>query len=118
MDECLAYFRKAVTDPQSVPPWSEWWPANAGLVEQVFPRHDFVRLKHRRLLGALQILQARGELPDTYYMPSALLTGTCELCGERTTHSGGLGGGYITCPIHGAIITYDCRPDDPDKRSA
>ncbi len=28
MDECPAYFRRAVAEPQSVPPWSEWWEAN------------------------------------------------------------------------------------------
>ena len=64
MEECLAYFRLAVADPARVPPWSEWWAANSGLVERVFPLLDYVRLKHRGLLGARQILQLRGELPE------------------------------------------------------
>ena len=41
VEECLAYFQLAVTDPARVPPWSEWWAANAGVVESVFPRTDF-----------------------------------------------------------------------------
>ncbi|HEX4611024.1 MAG TPA: hypothetical protein VH092_22730 [Urbifossiella sp.] len=52
MEDCLAYFRKAIADPRSVPPWSEWWAANVERVERVFPLLDYVRLKHRRLLGA------------------------------------------------------------------
>src|SRR4051812_34916186 len=61
MEECLAYLRKAIADPASVPPWYEWWAANSGLVERVFPLFAFVRLKHRRLLD--------------YRSPSPLLTG-------------------------------------------
>lgn len=63
MEACLKYFRLAVADPSSAPPWSEWWAANVGLVERVFPLMDYVRLKHRGLLGAKQILQNLGELP-------------------------------------------------------
>ena len=63
MEECLAYLRLAITAPQRVPPWSQWWSANAALVERVFPRREFVRLEHRRLRGARQILQNAGQLP-------------------------------------------------------
>jgi len=63
MEECLIYFRKAIHEPESVPPWPEWWAVNAELVERIFTIVDFVRLKHRGLLGARQILQIRGELP-------------------------------------------------------
>ena len=63
VEECLAYFRRAIADPLSVPPWSEWWAANVGKAEAVFPLVDYVRLKHRKLLGAQQILQFAGELP-------------------------------------------------------
>jgi len=109
--ECLAYFRRAVADPLSVPPWSEWWVANAGLVERVFPLMEFVRLKHRRLSGARQFLQNAGELPENYCPPSPLVTGSCGQCGERTTHAaGGPGGGCITCPTCGVVCQYDCRP--------
>ena len=108
VEECLAYFRRAIADPQGVPPWSEWWAANAELVERVFPLVDFVRLKHRRLRGARQILQNAGELPKDYVPPSPLATGSCGECGERTTnHSGGSGGGQVTCPTCGVVGTYD-----------
>ena len=63
MDECLAYFRQAIHNPASVPPWSEWWSANEPLVETAFSFVDYVRLKHRGLLGVRQILQRLGELP-------------------------------------------------------
>jgi hypothetical protein len=105
MDECLAYFRQAVADPRSVPPWSEWWAANVELVERSFPLLDYVRLKHRKLLGARQILQHRGELPDDYTPPSPLLTGSCGQCGERTTTVGGDNGGVVTCPTCGVVVT-------------
>lgn len=63
MDECLVYFRAAVAEPATVPPWAEWWAANSERVSEVFPLLDYVRLKHRGLAGAVQILQRRGELP-------------------------------------------------------
>lgn len=63
MEECLAYFRKAVADPTAAQPWPEWWTANEEKVMNTFPLFDYVRLKHRQLLGAKQILQIRGELP-------------------------------------------------------
>lgn len=93
MEECLAYFRQAIANPASVPPWSEWWAVNSQLVERVFPLVDYVRLKHRRLLGARQILQNAGELPKDYRPRSPLLTGSCGQCGERTT--------FHSCPICG-----------------
>ena len=115
MEECLAYFRQAIADPRSVPPWSEWWAANAELVERAFPLVEFVRLKHRRLRGARQILQHAGELPKDYVPPSPLLTGSCGECGERTTsHAGGPGGGHITCPTCGVVCTYDTNPVPPE----
>ncbi len=61
---CRAYFRQAIANPQSVPPWSEWWAANAERVERVFPMIEFVRLKHRGLIGAQQHLQIIGESPE------------------------------------------------------
>lgn len=83
MDECLNYFRQAIADPRSVPPWSEWWARNAEVVENNFPLVDFVRLKYRRLLGARQILLYRGELPPNYAPPGPHVTGSCSECGER-----------------------------------
>jgi hypothetical protein len=110
-DECLAYFRQAVADPQSVPPWSEWWAANVERVERTFPLLDYVRLKHRRLLGARQILQIAGELPEDYSPPSPLLTGSCGQCGERTTtHPDGAGGGHVSCPTCGVVARYENQP--------
>lgn len=99
MDECFAYFRRAIADPLSVPPWSEWWATNAELVERVFPLVDFVRLKHRRLLGARQLLQKTGELHKDDQPLSPLVTGSCGQCGERTTTTAGI----ITCPICGVV---------------
>lgn len=110
MDECLAYFRRAVADPQSVPPWSEWWAANAEVVERTFPLLDYVRLKHRKLLGARQVLQHRGELPADYAPPSPLVTGSCGDCGERTARVPGPGGGIIDCPTCGVVAEYDDPP--------
>ena len=63
MEDCLNYFRKAVAEPDSVPPWADWWAIHADWVEQTFPMIDFVRLKHRGLLGAEQILHKLGEQP-------------------------------------------------------
>lgn len=94
MEECLVYFRQAIANPASVPPWSEWWAANIEVVERVFPLVDYVRLKHRRLLGARQILQYMGELPPDYQPPGPLVTGSCGLCGERVSNSD-------TCPTCG-----------------
>jgi hypothetical protein len=112
MDECLVYFRKAVTDPATVPPWSEWWAANAELVAQVFSLVDYVRLKHRRLRGARQILQIAGELPEDFCPPSALESGSCAECGERTTRYPGPGGGIITCPNCGVVCQYETAATD------
>lgn len=116
MEECLAYFRRAVTDPLSVPPWSEWWAANEELVRQAFPRSEFIRLKQRRLAGARRILQNLGELPDDYEPPNPLLIGSCGQCGERTTHHSASGGGIITCPNCGLVCQYDCRPAMSDDQ--
>ena len=111
MDECLAYFRKAVNDPASVPPWSEWWAANVDLVQQIFPLMEYVRLKHRRLRGAREILQRAGELPKDFRPPEALKTGSCSECGERTTHhTADSGSGHISCPTCGVICQYDAAP--------
>ena len=112
MEECLAYFRQAIANPLSVPPWSEWWAANIERVERVFPLVDYVRLKHWKLRGARQILMIAKDLPEDYQPPSALLTGSCGECGERTaTHSAGEDGGYVSCPTCGVVGTYDSGPD-------
>ena len=108
MEECLAYFRKAIAHPLSVPPWSEWWAVNGELVERVFPLFDFVRLKHRRLLGAQQILQKNGELPKDYVPPNPALTGSCSQCGERTTKQmDTTGAGQVVCPNCGVVGSDD-----------
>lgn len=111
MEECLAYFRLAVKDPASAMPWSDWWKANVELVERTFPLVDYVRLKHRRLRGAREILQYAGELPNDYAPPSPLVTGVCTECGERTTNHPGEGGGHINCPKCGVVCTYHCASE-------
>lgn len=105
MDECLAYFRKAVTDPASVPPWSEWWAANIEVVEVSFPLADYVRLKHRRLLGARQILMRAGELPADFIPPPALSTGSCANCGERVPNLPNQVSEPLTCLYCGAGLS-------------
>jgi hypothetical protein len=110
VEECLAYFRQAVTTPLSVPPWSEWWAVNSDLVERVFGRLDYVLLKHRRLRGAREILQNIGELPETFRPPSPLISECCNECGERVIiKSAGSGGGSIDCPVCGLLGVYDNR---------
>jgi|GEM_PF-4939134 len=68
---CRAYFRQAIANPETVPSWAEWWASNAELVERVFPMIEFVRLKHRGLLGAKQHLQMIGEWPKDLANPQA-----------------------------------------------
>jgi hypothetical protein len=110
VDECLVYFRQAVHSPATVPPWSAWWAENAEIARQVFPPLEFARLKHRRLRGAREILQNRGELSEDWVPPNPLLHGSCSECGERVTNqSGGPGGGYLTCPNCGLVGVYDSR---------
>jgi len=70
MQECLAYFRLALADPDSVPSWDEWWAANRELVENTFSLVDYVRLKHRGLVGARQILDKLDAIPSPGTSPS------------------------------------------------
>jgi hypothetical protein len=108
MDECLAYFRKAIHDPASVPPWSEWWEANSELVAHSFGFADYVRLKHRRLRGARQILQIAGELSKDFRPRSVEESGSCSDCGERAaTNSTTLGPDCVTCATCGGVYVFD-----------
>jgi len=118
MDECLAYFRKAIHDPASVPPWSEWWAANAELVAHSFGFADYVRLKHRRLRGARQILQIAGELEQSFRSPGIEESGSCSDCGERATGSNpAAGAGSITCPTCGGVYVFDTAAvNEPSSR--
>ncbi len=119
MEECLAYFRRAIAEPLSVPPWSEWWAANVGKAEAAFPLVDYVRLKHRKLLGAQQILQFAGELPANYQPPSSRFSGSCGQCGERTiNHPTENGGGTVSCPICGVIDTFESDAPPPEQCEA
>jgi hypothetical protein len=61
MDECLAYFRRAIREPEQVPLWAQWWREHEELVAKSFSMVDYVRLKHRGLVGAKQILERLGE---------------------------------------------------------
>jgi hypothetical protein len=116
MEECLAYFRQALADPLSVPPWSEWWAANAGLVERSFPRAEYLRLKYRRLTGAALVLANAGETVSVFRPSNPLDIQSCPQCGERTTHRGGPGGGCVSCPACGVLCLYDCVTNQtPEK---
>ncbi|MCA9093785.1 MAG: hypothetical protein KDA68_09885 [Planctomycetaceae bacterium] len=115
-EQCLAHFRKAVALPESVPPWTEWWRDNESLVEQAFPLMEYVRLKHRRLLGARQILQANGDLPTDYQPLSAAVTGTCPNCGDRVTRTDaptpeGKPQHKIQCPNCGSLPICTCNEE-------
>ena len=107
VDECLAYFRQAISTPLSVPPWSEWWALNSDLVRQVFSRFDYLRLKYRRLRAAREVLQDIGALPSDFRPASPLISGCCDECGERVIIKGGPGGGAIECPVCGLLSVYD-----------
>lgn len=89
LEVCFAHFRQAVREPGSVAPWSKWWAENEPIAGRVFTIVDYVRLKHRRLLGARQILQKAGELPADFVPPHYSVTGTCSECGERVAIDGG-----------------------------
>jgi hypothetical protein len=107
LEDCLIYFRQAVHEPQSVPPWSAWWAENEPVVGRVFSIVDYVRLKHRRLRGARQILQKAGELPPDFRPPDARLTGSCGECGERTNdHAPGPGNVHFECP-HCRVLLHN-----------
>jgi hypothetical protein len=115
MDECLAYFRRAIHDPASVVPWSQWWAANADLVAHSFGFADYVRLKHRRLRGARQILQKAGELPPDFRPQNVEESGSCPDCGERATSNAAvLGSGHVTCVTCGGAYIFDTsEANDP-----
>lgn len=113
MEECLIYFRQAVNSPGQVQPWSEWWAANEELVGQSFSMVDYVRLKHRKLRGAREILHLKGELPKDFIPASPLVTGSCSECGERTTKSSSdTCGGEVSCPSCGVILIYEIPPKE------
>ena len=114
MQEHLAYFKQAATDPASATPWSVWWAANAETVEQQYPIVEFVRLKHRRLKGAIQILKQMGELPRDFQPPDARKTGICPDCGDPVKHeTASEGGGSLSCALCGLSIAYDCQGTAP-----
>lgn len=122
MEECLEYFRRAIRDPRSVPPWSEWWTTNLTLIERVFPIVDYVRLKHRKLHGAIQILQIAGELPKDFRPLHPSLTGSCGQCGERIEPLPQRPeDGRVTCGNCGKVFTEVVPPDatvDPQAVSS
>lgn len=109
MEECLNYFRQAIERPGSVSPWAVWWAANEGKVRQAFPHEDYLRLKHRKLLGAATLLERTGwKAPEP---PDPLRTGFCTVCGEPALDEiAGLGGGTLRCPNGCFATVYDCRP--------
>ena len=87
MQEYLPYFRQVVTDPTNAEPWSRWWLVNEESVQRTLPLMEYVRLKHRRVRGAREILQRAGELPPDFRPPDPLLTGICVNCGECVARS-------------------------------
>jgi hypothetical protein len=86
MSDQLTYFKQAATDPANVPPWSVWWAENSEAVEHALPLMEFVRLKHRRLKGAIEYLKKIGQLPPDFQPPHPLTTGICPDCGDPLQH--------------------------------
>lgn len=109
MEEFLTYFRKAIEMPGSVPAWAVWWAANEEKLRHAFAHMDYVRLKHRKLVGAAVILEQHGWKPPPR-PPDPLRTGFCHVCGETVIHQpAGPGGGSIFCPNRCFECVYDCR---------
>ena len=111
-ETCLIYFRQAIAEPLSVPPWSEWWAENEELVGASFSLVDYVRLKHRRLLGAQQILQIVGDLPADFSPQSPLTSGGCCRCGERfVNESAAAEAGDVKCNFCGIRYVFVQGPE-------
>jgi hypothetical protein len=117
VEEILVYFRQAMANPASVPPWSEWWAANEELVGRSVSLVDYVRLKHRKLRGAQQILQRAGELPPDYAPPHPRVSGSCGSCGERVAIGSDLIG-PITCTNCGLTYPDKPQPAAPSQTSS
>lgn len=83
MEELLAYFQRAIEQPDSVQPWSTWWSSNSERVRAAFSREDYLRLKHRKLRGARTILERCGWSPTDAARVRPIHTGFCDQCGER-----------------------------------
>ena len=85
MDECLAYLQALVADPKSVEPWPDWWLKNCDRVQTLFPRDEYLKLKHRKLAAIPQILIDRGLLdPDAGFHRSPIMGDThCNVCGTE-----------------------------------
>lgn len=62
-DECLTYFRRAIEEPASVPPWREWWAANEPLARRVFTMAQVSQLRGTGLRAAAVILRRYGWKP-------------------------------------------------------
>jgi hypothetical protein len=106
MDEVLDYFRRAVKTAEPVPSWSEWWTSHEEAVAASFSLVDYVRLKHRRLLGARQILQRIGELPESFVPPDPAVSGRCFQCGEQVVAESP-SGGIFKCSVCGTSASYE-----------
>jgi hypothetical protein len=83
MEECLAYFRRAIEHPGTVPPWAEWWATHEELVRRVFPRPEYLRLKYRKLAGARILVERQGWRPSSESQRDPDRAEFCEVCGER-----------------------------------
>jgi hypothetical protein len=82
MEQCLHYFRAAILEPDTVPPWDAWWPAHADLVRASFKQPDYLKLKFRKLQAAREILARHGQLrPDNQLVPPGVYT-------QRELHEG------------------------------
>jgi len=46
MDEFLPYFRAALEQPGTVPPWSQWWAQHRNRAEDILDPAGFELLRH------------------------------------------------------------------------
>lgn len=116
MDAFLRYFRQVVTDPANAEPWSQWWATHEGEIQQTLPLVEYVRLKHRRVRGAREILQRAGELPLDFQPPEALRSGVCAECGETVTRADeAQSNAGAICPRCGPLGTADLGASQSDS---
>lgn len=64
-DECLAFLKDAIENPPSTPSIHVWIAANLDSLESTFDRRDFLKFKHRGLIGARDVLERLNVIETT-----------------------------------------------------
>lgn len=75
----------AVKSPPSDPPLHDWVVDNLPSLEAAFDRFDFLKLKHRGLLGMRQVLERSGMIEEleSDYVPIDFSETHCRQCGRE-----------------------------------